>query len=62
MKKLEDLTLEEFELLKQSGMLWEFFPEAPLFFDEINDELDDYFPPSKDDDYEIKRLKTQISK
>ena len=34
MKKLEDVTLEEFESLKQSGMLWEFYPDAPENWDE----------------------------
>ena len=54
MKKLEDLSLEEFESLKQSGMLWEFFPESPLFFNEINN--DDCFPPSEDDDYDLRDM------
>ena len=27
-KKLTDLTEQEFETLKKSGFLWEFFPEA----------------------------------
>lgn len=35
MKKLTDLTIIEFNELKDSGMLWEFYPNAPEFYDEI---------------------------
>ena len=28
MKELKDLTLQEYEGLKKSGLLWEFYPEA----------------------------------
>jgi len=34
-KKLNELTKEEFEKLKLSGMLWELFPEAPEFYEDI---------------------------
>ena len=35
MKRKKKLTKEEFEKLKASGMLWEFYPEAPEFFEDI---------------------------
>jgi hypothetical protein len=34
-KTLDQLTKKEFEALKESGMLWEFYPEAPEFHREI---------------------------
>ena len=35
MKKLSELSETDFERLKASGMLWEFYPEAPEFYKEI---------------------------
>jgi len=32
---LKDLSKEDFELLKESGMLWEIFPDAPEFYEEV---------------------------
>ena len=37
-RKLEDLTLYEFEMLKSMGFLWEFYPDAPNTFNEIKKE------------------------
>lgn len=34
-RSIEDLTKLEFENLKESGLLWEIFPEAPEFWHEI---------------------------
>ena len=34
MKELKDLTLQEYEGLKKSGFLWEFYPEATGDVDE----------------------------
>lgn len=28
MKKIKDFTLEEYQALKDTGMFWEFYPEA----------------------------------
>ena len=36
--KLEDLGFHDFNLLKQMGMLWELYPEAPEFHHEIEKE------------------------
>lgn len=35
MKRLADLTEDEFTMLKGIGMLWEFYPEAPEKYAEI---------------------------
>jgi hypothetical protein len=35
MKSLKDLTKEQFFKLKESGMLYELYPEAPVLFDDI---------------------------
>lgn len=35
MKELKDLTEEEFNKLKEVGMLWELFPEAPENFNDM---------------------------
>lgn len=32
---LEDLTEEQFEILKSTGMLWEIFPDAPDVYSKI---------------------------
>ena len=34
-RKLEDLSPNEFDLLKKSGMLWEIFPESPNSYNDI---------------------------
>jgi len=34
-KKLEDLSSDDFKYLKQSGMLWEIYPDAPENWDDI---------------------------
>jgi hypothetical protein len=34
-RKLKDLTKEEFNILKCMGFLWELYPEAPEFYEEI---------------------------
>ena len=34
-KELKDLSFDDFDLLKKSGMLWEFFPESPDNWNEI---------------------------
>lgn len=34
-KKLVDLTNEEFNKLKELGLLWEFYPDAPSTYQEI---------------------------
>jgi len=34
-RKLEDLSPDEFDLLKKSGMLWEIYPESPNFYNDI---------------------------
>lgn len=33
--KLEELTEIEFKLLKNNGLLWEIYPEAPETWDEV---------------------------
>lgn len=33
--KLHELSKEEFNMLKNIGMLWEFYPEAPEFWEDI---------------------------
>lgn len=33
--KLKDLSREEFELLKASGMMWELYPDAPDVYEDI---------------------------
>lgn len=33
--KLEELTETEFKLLKNNGLLWEVYPEAPEFYEDI---------------------------
>jgi hypothetical protein len=35
MKRLTDLTEEEFNKLKEMGFLWEFYPDAPELFKDI---------------------------
>lgn len=37
MKALHELSLQEYNMLKELGMLWEIFPEATGF---VNDDLD----------------------
>ena len=34
-KRLEDLSIDDFDLLKKTGMLWEFYPDAPETYNEI---------------------------
>ena len=34
-KKLKDLSPDDFDLLKKSGMLWEIFPESPDSYNDI---------------------------
>ena len=33
--ELKELTEKEFNILKNLGMLWEFYPEAPEFWNQI---------------------------
>ena len=35
-KDLKSLSKKEFEQLKKSGMLWEIYPDAPEFYEEIS--------------------------
>ncbi|MCK9543717.1 MAG: hypothetical protein M0R03_16985 [Novosphingobium sp.] len=35
-KHLKNITEDEFDTLKEMGLLWEFYPEAPEFFRDIN--------------------------
>lgn len=35
--KLKDLQEKEFTHLKRLGMLWEFYPDAPEFWNQIGD-------------------------
>lgn len=32
---LKKLSKEDFEILKSTGMLWEIFPDAPEFYEDI---------------------------
>lgn len=34
-KELKDLSFDDFDLLKKTGMLWEFYPEAPNSWNDI---------------------------
>ena len=34
-KQLQNLTRHEFDLLKLTGFLWEFYPNAPESYDEL---------------------------
>lgn len=35
-RRLETFSREEWSLLRASGMMWVFFPEAPIYYDELN--------------------------
>jgi hypothetical protein len=38
MKKLSDLTKNQFDGLKECGMLWELYPNAPEMYEDIKKE------------------------
>lgn len=42
MKKLSDLTELQFNSLKNIGLLWEFFPDSPEFYENIKKEFDPF--------------------
>ena len=47
-KKLTELTEKEFFTLKATGMLWEFYPEAPFSYDDIKKMTNKSYSPFED--------------